>query len=68
MSTNRKSISSIQMGKRFSIGQETAWYFMQKVKKVMASSQKYPLSELVHIDEFTVGGKEEKDSYSSINN
>jgi transposase-like protein len=25
----------------------------------MQSSQKYPLSELVHVDEFTVGGKEE---------
>ncbi len=25
----------------------------------MASSQKYPLPELVYVDEFTVGGKEE---------
>lgn len=25
----------------------------------MKSSQKYPLSEIVHVDEFTVGGKEE---------
>ena len=59
MSTSSKSVSSIQMGKRFSIRQGTAWYFMQKVRKAMASSQKYPLSELVHVDEFTVGGKEE---------
>jgi hypothetical protein len=28
MSTSSKSISSIQMGKRFSIRQGTAWYFM----------------------------------------
>lgn len=34
------------------------WYFTQKVRKAMASSQKYPLSELVQVDEFTVGGKE----------
>ena len=59
MSTSSKSVSSIQMGKRFSIRQRTAWYFMQKVRKAMAISQKYPLSELVHVDEFTVGGKEE---------
>tara|TARA_B100000809_G_scaffold119961_1_gene118195 strand:- start:19163 stop:20065 length:903 start_codon:yes stop_codon:yes gene_type:complete len=59
MSTSSKSISSIQMGKRFSIRQGTAWYFMQKVRKAMASGQKYPLSELVHVDEFTVGEKEE---------
>jgi predicted RNA-binding Zn-ribbon protein involved in translation (DUF1610 family)/transposase-like protein len=59
MSTSSKSISSIQMGKRFSIRQGTAWYFMQKIRRAMASSQKYPLSKLVHVDEFTVGGKEE---------
>ncbi len=59
MSTSSKSVSSIQMGKRFDIRQGTAWYFMQKVRKAMKSSQKYPLSELVHVDEFTVGGKEQ---------
>ena len=59
MSTSSKSVSSIQMGKRFDIRQGTAWYFMQKVRRAMKSSQNYPLSELVHVDEFTVGGKEE---------
>jgi hypothetical protein len=55
MSTSSKSISSIQMGKRFSIRQGTAWYFMQKVRKAMKISQKYPLEKLIHVDEFTVG-------------
>lgn len=32
---------------------------MQKVRKSMKSSQKYPLTEIVHVDEFTVGRKEE---------
>ena len=59
MSTSSKSLSSIQMGKRFEIRQGTAWYFMQKVRKAMKSSQKYPLTELVHVDKFTVGGKEQ---------
>ena len=59
MSTSSKSVSSIQMGKRFNIRQGTAWYFMQKVRKSMKSSQKYPLTTLVHVDEFTVGGKEQ---------
>jgi hypothetical protein len=59
MSTSIKSVSSIQMGKRFDIRQGTAWYFMEKVRKSMKCSQKYPLTEIVHIDEFTVGGKEE---------
>ncbi len=59
MSTSSKSVSSIQMGKRFDIRQGTAWFFMQKVRKAMKSSQKHPLSEIVHVDEFTVGGKED---------
>ena len=67
MSTSSKSISSIQMGKRFSIRQGIAWYFMQKVRKAMASNQKYPLSKLVHVDEFTIGGKEEGKQDRSYN-
>lgn len=59
MATSSKSVSSIQMGKRFDVRQGTAWYFMQKVRTAMGSSQQYPLSEIVHVDEFTVGGKEE---------
>lgn len=59
MSTSSKSVSSIQTGKHYDIRQGTGWFFMQKVRKAMESSQKYPLSELVHVDEFTVGGKEE---------
>ncbi len=59
MTTSSKSVSSIQMGKRFDVRQGTAWYFMQKVRTAMASSKQYPLSEIVHVDEFTVGGKEE---------
>ncbi|MFT6096887.1 MAG: hypothetical protein ACJAXY_001902 [Nonlabens sp.] len=54
------------MGKRFSIRQGTAWCFMQKVRKSMKSSQKYPLETLIYIDEFTVGGKEEGNNSSGI--
>jgi len=32
---------------------------MQKVRKSKESSKKNLLSELVHVDEFTVGGKEQ---------
>tara|TARA_R110002049_G_scaffold304996_1_gene500829 strand:+ start:24862 stop:25422 length:561 start_codon:yes stop_codon:yes gene_type:complete len=32
---------------------------MQKVRKAMESSKQYPLEDLVHVDEFTVGGKEQ---------
>ena len=59
MSTSSKSLSSIQVGKRYGIRQGTAWYFMQKVRKAMQSSQKHPLDEIIHVDEFTIGGHEE---------
>jgi transposase-like protein/predicted RNA-binding Zn-ribbon protein involved in translation (DUF1610 family) len=59
MTTTTKSLSSIQVGKRYGISQTTAWFFMQKVRVAMKSSQKYPLSEIVHVDEFVVGGKED---------
>ncbi len=55
MSTSSKSLSSVQVGKRYGISQTASWFFMQKVHKSMESSKKYPLSKLVHVDEFTVG-------------
>jgi len=59
MTTSSKSLSSVQLGERYGISQTSTWFFMQKVRKAMESSKKYPLSDLVHVDEFTVGGKEE---------
>lgn len=59
MTTNTKSMSSVQIAKRYGISQTTAWFFMQKVRVAMKSSQKYPLSNIVHVDEFVVGGKED---------
>jgi len=59
MTTTSKSLSSTQIAERYGISQTTAWFFMHKIRKAMESSKKHPLSELVHVDEFTVGGKEE---------
>ena len=58
MTTTSKSLSSTQLAERYGISQTSMWFFMQKVRKAMESSKKYPLSDLVHVDEFTVGGKE----------
>lgn len=59
MSTSTKSLSSTQVAKRYGISQTTAWFFMQKVRVAMKSSKNYPLSEIVHVDEFVIGGKED---------
>ncbi|HHH52637.1 MAG TPA: IS1595 family transposase [Bacteroidetes bacterium] len=59
MSTSSKGISSVQISKRYGITQKTAWYFMQKVRKSMESSTKFPMDGIVNVDEFVVGGKED---------
>lgn len=67
MVNSSKGMSSIQVGLRYGIRQPTAWTFMHKVRKAMESSKKYPLSELVHVDEFVVGGMEEGKKGRSYN-
>jgi len=59
MVNSSKGMSIIQMGLRYGIRQPTTWALMHKVREAMESSKKYPLSELVHVDEFVVGGMEE---------
>ena len=59
MTASTKGMSSIQIGSRYGISQTTAWFFMQKVRNAMQSSEAHQLTGLVHVDEFVVGGKED---------
>lgn len=59
MTATTKGMSSIQIGKRYGISQTTAWFFMQKVRNTMQSSEQHLLTSRVHVDEFVVGGKED---------
>ncbi len=56
MVTSSKSLSSVQLAARYAVSQTSTWFFMQKVRKSRESSKKYPLEEIVHVDEFTVEG------------
>jgi len=67
MSNSSKGMSSIQMAKRYGITVKTAWFFMQKVRRAMKSSENYPMEGLVQVDEFTVGGKEKNKQGRSYN-
>lgn len=58
MSTTTKSLSASYMGVRFGVTEKTARLFMHKVREAMKSSENYPMSGTVHIDEFVVGGYE----------
>ena len=58
MSATTKGLSSSQVSKRYGISRKTAWLFMHKVRIAMKSSGNEPMTGIVHVDEFVVGGKE----------
>jgi len=58
MSVRKKGISSYEIENEFSISQKTCWAFRNMVQTAMKSSERYPLSGNVDVDEFLVGGPE----------
>lgn len=58
MTATTKGLSASQVAKRYSITRKTAWYFMQKVRLAMASSNSFPIEDIVQVDEFVFGGVE----------
>lgn len=59
ISTKKKGMSSIELSNEFELRQMTCWAFKQKLQQVMKSSLKSPLTRIVHVDEFVIGGPEE---------
>jgi len=59
MSATTKSMSSRQMAKRLNVSRSTTWLFMHKVRSAMKSSECYPITATVIVDEFVFGGKED---------
>ena len=53
--TSKKGANSIWLAERFGVKQITAWLFRCKVQIAMKSSEKYPLVDEVHVDEFEIG-------------
>ena len=58
MSTTTKSLSASYMGVRFGITEKSARLFMHKVREAMQSSGNCPMTGIVHVDEFVLGGRE----------
>lgn len=54
ITTSKKAANSIWLAERFGVNQKTAWGFHQKVQSVMSSSEKHPLENEVHVDEFEI--------------
>jgi hypothetical protein len=58
ISTKKKGMSSLELSNEFELRQMTCWAFKQKLQQVMKSSLKSPLTGVVHVDEFVIGGPE----------
>jgi hypothetical protein len=55
IATSKKGANSIWLAERHGVRQTTAWLFRRKVQEAMKSSEKYPLQNEVHVDEFEIG-------------
>lgn len=59
MSATTRGISARQMSKRLEISYQASWSFMHKVRIAMKSSESFPMTGSVQVDEFVYGGKED---------
>jgi transposase-like protein len=59
ISTKKKGMSSEELSEEFELRQKTCWEFKWKIQQAMQSTGRYPLTGVVHVDEFYVGGEEE---------
>lgn len=62
-----KSLSASQVARRYEITRKTAWLFMHKIRRAMASSGNHPMDGNIQVDEFTIGGKEQNKQGRSYN-
>ena len=59
ISTKKKGMSSLELSQEFELRQKTCWEFKWKIQQAMQSSKRHPISGLVHVDEFYIGGEED---------
>ena len=58
MSTHKKGMSSLQLGRELGIAQEAAWRLGHKIREAWNLGALFPMSGEVEIDETYIGGKE----------
>ena len=66
--TKKKGMSTLELSREFDLRQKTCWDFKWKIQQAMQSSLQNPLTGLVHIDEFWIGGPEEEKRGRSLGN
>ncbi len=55
IATSKKGANSIWLAEHFGVNQKTSWLFRQKVQLAMKSSERHPLEDEAHVDEFEIG-------------
>jgi len=58
IATKKKGMSSLELSYEFELRQKTCWEFKWKLQQAMESSLRYPLTGIVHVDEFWIGESE----------
>lgn len=66
VATKKKGMSTLELSREFGLRQKTCWGFKWKIQQAMRSSLQTPLTGVVHVDEFWVGGPEEQKRGRSI--
>ena len=59
LNSNKKGISSIQLGKYIEVTQKTAWFMLKKIREVMNNGGS-PFDGITEVDECYLGGREGK--------
>lgn len=60
ISVRKKGMSSCELSKEVGCNQKSAWLFKSKLQEAMKSSELYPLTGKVDVDEFAVGGLDQE--------
>lgn len=66
ISVKKKGMSSCELAQEFGCQQRSAWLLKAKFQDAMKSSGRYPLEEVVEVDEFLVGGFDENERGRSL--
>jgi len=58
ISTSKKGLSAMELQRKLGFkSYRTAWTLLQKIRSAMASSQRFPLTKAVEVDETYIGGR-----------
>lgn len=60
ITVRKKGMSTVELSKEFDINQKSSWLFKRKAQEAMESSDSFPLSGRVEVDELLIGGAEEE--------